>query len=187
VEAVRLGDNQTIACDLVVAGIGVTPITDIAGAAGIAAGDGVNVNEYLESSVPGIYAAGDVANYEDTLFNKRRRVEHWDNAVSQGQHVARALMGERKPFVHVPYFFSDVFDLSCEFWGDSEGAEQVVERGDTASTSFSVWWLRRQRLVAAFTLNRPDEERESAQSWIASRQPISAERLKTAPSVRDAA
>src|SRR5207253_1467085 len=85
--------------------------------------DGVVVNEYLETAAPGIYAAGDVANYYDTLFEKRRRVEHWDNAVSQGQHCARTLMGDRAPFVHVPYFFSDVFDLSYELWGGKAESE----------------------------------------------------------------
>jgi len=120
------------------------------------------VNEYLETNVSGIYAAGDVANYQDMLFEKRRRVEHWDNAVSQGQHCARSLMGQREPFKHVPYFFSDVFDLSYEYWGDSSGADQIVHRGDFSSSSFSVWWLEQQRVVAAFTMNRPDEERELA-------------------------
>jgi len=130
--------------------------------------------------VPGIYAAGDAANYLDTLFGKRRRVEHWDNAVSQGQHCARALLGERAAFVHVPYFFSDVFDLSYELWGDMAGADQIVERGDLASSSFSVWWLKQKRLVAAFTMNRPDEERNAAPRWIESKQPVSAEDLRAA-------
>ena len=186
VESVVLGDGRTVVCELVVAGIGVSPVTEPAASAGIAVGDGILVNEYLETSAPGIYAAGDAANYQDTLFGKRRRVEHWDNAVSQGQHCARALTGERAPFVHVPYFFSDVFDLSYEFWGDPADAGEVVERGDVSSISFSVWWLRKKRLVAAFTLNVPEEEREAAPRWIASRQPLSAERLRQAESVSEA-
>src|SRR5205807_8009431 len=124
---------------------------------GIEVDNGAVVNEYLETSTPGIYAAGDAANYQDTLFGKRRRVEHWDNAVSQGQHLGRTLMGGRKAFVHVPYFFSDVFDLSYEYWGDASGANEVVERGDFAGKSFSVWWLREGSVVAAFVMNRPDE------------------------------
>jgi len=113
-----------------------------------------------------LIAAGDVANYQDVLFAKRRRLEHWDNAVSQGQYCARLLMGDRTPFSHVPYFFSDVFDLSYEYWGDSSVAEQVVHRGDDSSNSFSVWWLRQERVLAAFTMNRPDEERNVAPQWI---------------------
>jgi NADPH-dependent 2,4-dienoyl-CoA reductase/sulfur reductase-like enzyme len=173
-----LADGQAITCEMVVAGIGVLPVTEILANNGIEVGDGVMVNEYLESSRPDVYAAGDVANYQDVLFGKRRRVEHWDNAVSQGQYCARALMGERTPFRHVPYFFSDVFDLSYEYWGDSAGAEQVVHRGDFSGKSFSAWWLRERRVVAAFTLNRPDEEREVAPNWIESKQSVSAARLQ---------
>jgi NADPH-dependent 2,4-dienoyl-CoA reductase/sulfur reductase-like enzyme len=174
---VVLGDGQSIASDLVVAGIGVRPVTELLATSGIEVADGVMVNEYLETSASGILAAGDVANYQDVLFGKRRRVEHWDNAVSQGQYCARALMGERTPFKHVPYFFSDVFDLSYEFWGDVAGAEEIVHRGDLSSNSFSVWWLRQSVLVAAFVMNRPDEERDVAPKWIESKQGVSATRL----------
>ena len=176
--SVVLNDQRNIECDLMVAGIGVRPVTGLVAKSGIEVGDGVVVNEYLETKVPGIYAAGDVASYQDMLFGKRRRVEHWDNAVSQGQHCARTLLGERTPFVHVPYFFSDVFDLSYELWGDMTDADEVVERGDLGATSFSVWWLKQQRLVAAFTMNRPDEERNAAPQWIESKRHLSANELR---------
>jgi NADPH-dependent 2,4-dienoyl-CoA reductase/sulfur reductase-like enzyme len=176
--AVVLGDQRSIECDLMVVGIGVRPVTEVVAKSGIEVADGVVVNEYLETGVPKIYAAGDVASYQDTLFGKRRRVEHWDNAVSQGQHCARALLGERTPFVHVPYFFSDVFDLSYELWGDMTDADEIIERGDLSSTSFSVWWLKQQRLVAAFIMNRPDEERNAAPRWIESKQRLTADELR---------
>lgn len=161
VKSASLADGSQVECDVVVAGIGVSPVTGIF--KGIALGNGVQVNEFLETSAPDVYAAGDVANYQDVLFKKQRRVEHWDNAVSQGQHVARALLGERKPFVHVPYFFSDIFDLSYEFWGDTTGAIRTLYRGDVNSTSFSAWWVdETDRLLAAFVMNRPNEEREMA-------------------------
>jgi hypothetical protein len=110
----------------------------------------------------GANAAGDVANYQDVLFGKRRRVEHWDNAVKQGQYLARRLSGRPERFENIPYFFSDVFDLSYEFWGDTAGAERTEYRGDLHSTSFSAWWLKGNRVVAAFAMNRPDAEREEA-------------------------
>ena len=176
--AAVLNDRRRIECDLMVAGIGVRPVTELAAQSGLEVNDGVVVNEYLETRVTGIYAAGDVANYQDTLFDKRRRVEHWDNAVSQGQHCARALTGERAAFVHVPYFFSDVFDLSYEYWGDAAGADEVVERGDLSSTSYSVWWLKANRLVAAFAMNRPDEERTAAPKWIESKRRTFAAELR---------
>ncbi len=180
VTAAVLTNGQTIGCEMVVAGIGVTPVTELLAGSGIEVGDGIVVNEYLESSQPGISAAGDVANYQDVLFGKRRRVEHWDNAVSQGQHCARVLMGDRTEFKHVPYFFSDVFDLSYEFWGDPSGADATVHRGDLSNSSFSVWWLRETRLVAAFTMNRPDEERDAAPKWIELKQRLSAAKLANA-------
>lgn len=181
VKVAVLGDGQEIACDMLVAGIGVTPVTDLLAGSGIDVQDGVMVNEYLESSRPNVLAAGDVANYPDVIFGKRRRVEHWDNAVSQGQHCARVLMGERAEFKHVPYFFSDVFDLSYEFWGDPSDADATVHRGDLSSNSFSVWWLRESRLVAAFAMNRPDEERNSAPKWIEAKERLSAEKLAKGP------
>ncbi len=176
-DAIVLEGGRTIPCDMVVAGVGVAPVTELFAESGILGRDGVEVNEYLETAAPGVYAAGDVANYPDTIFEKRRRVEHWDNAVSQGQHWARVVTGDRQPFVHVPYFFSDIFDLSYEFWGDSEGATQTVARGDLNTSSFSVWWLKGERLIAAFAMNRPDEEREAAPKWIQSRKAVSAARL----------
>jgi len=180
VKSAVLKDGQTVSCDLVVAGIGVQPSIEMLANSGLDVGDGILVNEYLQTTHPDILAAGDVANYQDVIFGRRRRVEHWDNAVSQGQYCARSLMGDKTPFRHVPYFFSDVFDLSYEYWGDSSGADQVMHRGDLSSNSFSVWWVRQQRLVAAFTLNRPDEERNLAPQWIESGQSVSSAKLADA-------
>jgi NADPH-dependent 2,4-dienoyl-CoA reductase/sulfur reductase-like enzyme len=174
VNAAVLQSGEVASCDMVVAGIGVRPVTELLANSGIEVADGVVVNEYLETSRPHIYAAGDVASYYDVLFDKHRRAEHWDNAVSQAQHCARILSGERTPFIHVPYFFSDVFDLSYEFWGDPLGADEIVERGDLSSRSFSVWWLRQGKLAAAFTMNRPDEEREAGLRLIQSKEAVSA-------------
>jgi len=173
-----LRDGQNIPCELVVAGIGVRPVTEVVTNSGLEIQDGILVNEFLRTSDPEVFAAGDVANYQDVLFRKRRRVEHWDNAVSQGQYCARSLMGDKTPFRHVPYFFSDVFDLSYEYWGDSTVADQVVHRGDVSSNSFSTWWLRQQQVVAAFTMNRPDEERNVAPKWIEAGQTVSTTKLE---------
>jgi len=178
VQSVILRSGNSVPCDFLVAGIGVHPETEILARSGLEVSDGLVVDEYLQAARPDIYGAGDVANYQDTLFGKRRRVEHWDNAVSQGQHCARALLGDKTPFVHVPYFFSDVFDLSYEFWGDPSTADEIVERGDMTGSSFSVWWLSHERVVAAFTLNRPQDERDAAPRWIQSKQRVTAEKLR---------
>jgi len=172
-----LSNGRKIPCDLVVAGIGATPVSELFTNSGLTPENGLVVNEYLETKLPGIFAAGDVANYLDIIFDKRRRVEHWDNAVSQGQHWAGLVRGDRKPFSHVPYFFSDVFDLSYELWGDSEGSTQTIARGDLNSSSFSMWWLKQGRLVSAFAMNRPDEERQAAAEWVQAKQLVSPERL----------
>jgi 3-phenylpropionate/trans-cinnamate dioxygenase ferredoxin reductase component len=187
VQALLLGDGEKISCDLVVVGVGAVPVTEPVEKTGVAVENGIVVNEYLESNRAGVYAAGDVANYPDNIFGKRRRVEHWDNAVSQGQHWARVVLGERRPFVHVPYFFSDVFDLSYELLGDPAGANEVVVRRDSNTSSFSVWWLNDNRVAAAFIMNRPDEERQVAPEWIKSHQTVSQERLSDQKrSVREA-
>jgi NADPH-dependent 2,4-dienoyl-CoA reductase/sulfur reductase-like enzyme len=187
VSSIVLDRGQAIPCEMVVAGIGVVPATEMLANSGIEVQDGVMVNEFLKTKHADIYAAGDVANYQDLIFGKRRRVEHWDNAVSQGQYCARALVGDLTPFRHVPYFFSDVFDLSYEYWGDASVADEVVHRGDVNSKSFSVWWLQQKSLVAAFTMNRPDEEREAVPQWIDAKRKISAAKLKDATnSIADA-
>lgn len=161
-DSVSLSTGATVEADLVLAGIGVTPVSDIAAGAGLKVENGIVVNEFLETGAAGVYAAGDVANYHDVLFGKQRRIEHWDNAVKQGQYLARRLAGEAKPFENIPYFFSDIFDLSYEFWGDTEGAERTEYRGDVNSPSFSTWWLKGNKIIAAFAMNRPDAEREQA-------------------------
>ena len=179
VEGAITRSGRTLPADLVVAGIGVVPVTDVVEGA-VDCDDGVLVNEYLETNVAGIRAAGDVARYRDVLFDKHRRIEHWDNAVEQGKHAARLMLGERRPFEHVPYFFSDVFDLSYEFWGDTDGADSVVYRGDVDSAAFSAWWLRGGTLVAAVVMNRPDDERDAAPRWIAEHREFNAADLRDA-------
>ncbi|HVK01870.1 MAG TPA: FAD-dependent oxidoreductase [Armatimonadaceae bacterium] len=171
VTGVVLDSGRELPADLVVAGVGVAPNVALFehGALAVDRREGIRVNEYLETSVPDVYAAGDATNYRDVLFDKQRHVEHWDNAVEGGKHAAAVMAGKREPFVHVPYFFSDEFDLSWEFWGDADGSDRVVYRGDVDSAKFSAWWLKEKRLVAAFVMNRPDDERDAAPAWIQSR------------------
>jgi NADPH-dependent 2,4-dienoyl-CoA reductase/sulfur reductase-like enzyme len=180
VEAVVTSGGERLEAEMAVVGAGIEPNVALFEATPLKLDHGIVVNEYLETGVPGVYAAGDVVRYRDLLFGKMRRADHWDNAVEQGKHVAALLTGDRRPFVHVPYFFSDVFDLSYEYWGDTEGATSVVYRGDVASGSFSAWWQRRETVIAAFVLNRPDQEREMAPLWIAERYDVPPERLRTA-------
>jgi NAD(P)H-nitrite reductase large subunit len=118
---VVLESGNQIPADFVVAGIGVVPTVELFHRTALDTSDGIKVNEFLETTVPGVWAAGDIANYPDQIFHRPMRVEHWDNAVEQGRVAMRNMMGKLQPFIHVPYFFSDAFDLSYEFWGDAEG------------------------------------------------------------------
>jgi NADPH-dependent 2,4-dienoyl-CoA reductase/sulfur reductase-like enzyme len=107
-----------LACDSIVVGAGIEPEVALALSAGLAVENGIEVNELLESSVPGIFAAGDNANFPYQALGKRMRVEHWDNAVSQGKAAGRNLAGAKEPFDYMPYFFSDLFDFGYEAVGD---------------------------------------------------------------------
>lgn len=168
---VKLKSGRELPADLVVCGIGVTPNSSLFNAEKLQMKDGgILVNRFLETNYPDVFAAGDITYYRDIIYGRPKHVEHWDNAVQQGRHAARAMLGIRKPFEHVPYFFSDVFDLSYEFWGDTKDAVQTVFRGDVETGRFSTWWLGEEgRLQAAFVMNRPDEERENAPKWIKAR------------------
>ena len=167
VEKVLLEPDGSIEADMVVAGIGVEPNTEIVEGTAIAQEDGIVVNEYLETNKPGVFAAGDVAKFPDNIFKKMRRVEHWENAYEQGTHAARILTGQRKPYSFLPFFFSDIFDLGYEYFGDSEKADTNFIRGDLAEGDFSSWWFNGDKLVAAFIMaSRPEEEGKMAREWI---------------------
>ncbi len=178
VAEVELASGDVLPADLVVVGIGARPVTGLLRETGLTLDDGVVVDERLATCVPGVWAAGDIARYRDLVFGGRRRVEHWDNAVEQGKLAGRNLLGAEEAYERVPYFFSDVFDLSWELWGDPRGAEEVAVRGALEGGSFSVWWLRDSRVAAAFVMARPDDERAAAEPLIHSRTPVKAEELE---------
>jgi 3-phenylpropionate/trans-cinnamate dioxygenase ferredoxin reductase component len=154
VERVRLRDGTAIVCDTVVAGVGATPRTGLAEAAGLAVENGVLVDGRLESSVSGIFAAGDVANHLHPALG-RLRVEHWDNALHQGPAAARAMLGSVEPYARTPYFFSDQYDVGMEYSGHPAGWDCVVLRGDPASFEFNAFWLAGDRVLAEMGVNAP--------------------------------
>lgn len=133
--AVVTAAGDRIEAELIVAGIGIEPNVALFEDTALHVDRGIIVNECLETNLNGVYAGGDVVRYRDLLFGTTRRADHWDNAVEQGKHIALQLAGDRQPFIHVPYFFSDVFDLSYEYWGDAAGATSVIYRGDVGSSA----------------------------------------------------
>ena len=135
---------------MVVVGAGAEPRTELAKAAGLDVDDGVWVDEFLQSSVPGIYAAGDIAGAWHRVLGRRIRVEHWDNAKRQGPAAARNMLGENLDYKRIPYFYSDQFDFSMEYAGHALTWDRVVFRGDPASRKFVAFWLADGFVQAGF-------------------------------------
>ncbi len=155
VEGVETAGGRRIDADLVVVGVGAAPQTGLAEAAGIAVDGGILVDDRLESSVPGVFAAGDVASAEHPLFASRLQVKHWDNARRQGRVAARNILGHDEAYDRVPYFYSDQFDLSMEYAGYAPAYDRVVFRGDPAGGAFVAFWLHEGRVVAGMNVNTP--------------------------------
>ena len=155
----RVSDWPTgalLPADVVVVGVGVAPMTELAEKAGIEVGNGVLTDEFLQTSVPGIFAAGDLANAFHPLFGERVRVEHWANARNQGPAAARNMLGKSRPYVRVPYFYSDQYDVSMEYSGYAPTWDEVIFRGDVASQVFMAFWLKDGRVAAGMNVNIGD-------------------------------
>jgi 3-phenylpropionate/trans-cinnamate dioxygenase ferredoxin reductase component len=153
VERVRTSDGQELDCDFVVVGVGVEPRTELALEAGIAVDNGVVVNEELHTSVPGVFAAGDVANAHHPFYGERIRVEHWANALNQGPAAARNMLDQPAAYERLPYFFSDQYDVGMEYTGFARQWDRVVFRGDPAGREFVAFWLVEDRVVAGMNVN----------------------------------
>jgi 3-phenylpropionate/trans-cinnamate dioxygenase ferredoxin reductase component len=153
VAAVRTKDGRRLDCDFVVVGAGVHPRTPLAAQAGLAVDNGIVVDEYLRTSAPTVFAAGDVAGAQHPLYGRRVRVEHWANALHQGPAAARSMLGLAGAYDRVPYFFSDQYDVGMEYTGFAPAWDRVVFRGDPASRQFIAFWLDHDRVVAGMNVN----------------------------------
>ncbi len=153
---VQLDDGTKLDCDLVVIGIGVRPSTYLAEQAGIATEDGVLVNEFLETNVPGIFAAGDIARWPDPRVG-RIRVEHWVVAQRQGQTAARNMLSAREPFVAPPFFWSNHFDLHIHYVGHGRGDDRSSVSGDMKAKDASVIFRAGDKLTAVASIGRDRE------------------------------
>ena len=153
VERVRTTDGRTIDCDLVVVGVGVAPRTELAEQAGLKVDNGILVDEHLQTSRPGIFAAGDVANAHHAFYGERVRVEHWDNAIHQAAVAARTMLGQGAVHDHVPYFFSDQYDVGMEYSGYARSWDRVVFRGNPETREFIAFWMQADRVAAGMNVN----------------------------------
>jgi 3-phenylpropionate/trans-cinnamate dioxygenase ferredoxin reductase subunit len=182
VERVWTSDGRMLHADVVVVGIGVRPATELAEQAGLAVADGIAVDARLRTSVPDVFAAGDVARFPHRLFG-RLRVEHWANALHQGPAAARSMLGADAPFDRIPYFFSDQYDVGMEYSGFAGGEAEVLVRGDVAARRFVAFWLQDDVVQAAMNVGVWDVV-EDLQKLIAAQVPVDRDALDR-PSEQD--
>ncbi len=172
VERAELDNGETVDVDLVVMGVGIRLNTELAREAGldVREEDGaVLVDEFLRTSDPHTYAAGDIAAWPDPTFDQRLRVEHWDVARRQGLRAGRNMAGEEKAYTARPYFFSDLFDLSFEVWGSLMRWDRTVLRGSLEEGSFAYYYFDQDRLTGVLAVDRPGGERTPMRKLVEAR------------------
>jgi 3-phenylpropionate/trans-cinnamate dioxygenase ferredoxin reductase component len=178
VKAVVTENGKVVEGDCVVIGAGVKPDVMLAQRAGLEVDNGIVCDSTLQTSVEGIYAAGDVCSYDSVVHGRRLRVEHWDVAMQQGMHAARGLMGESVPYEVVPYFFSDLADwVSLESVGPATEWDELVWRGDPDSDDFAVFYLKDGKVAGAVTVER-SEDLAQARTLLAEGVDVSSEQAK---------
>ena len=165
VRAVITESGLAVECDTVVVGAGVRPDAMLAQRAGLEVGKGgIVCDSKLQTSVAGIYAAGDCCSYESVVHGRRIHVEHWDVAMQQGAHAAANMLGAEADYEVVPYFFSDLADwASMEYVGPAYEWDREVWRGDRDGGEFSVWYLQGDRVAGCLSVGRSEELAEARQ------------------------
>jgi NADPH-dependent 2,4-dienoyl-CoA reductase/sulfur reductase-like enzyme len=159
-KSVKLASGAAIDADIIVVGIGVKPRTGVAQSAGARIENGVMVDEFLETGVPGIYAAGDIAAYPDPLTGERIRIEHWVTAERQGQAVARNMLGERHRFAAVPFFWTEQYGVPIRYVGRAVGWDAVTLDGELDNGSLVARYFAEGRHCATATIGRDRENLE---------------------------
>jgi 3-phenylpropionate/trans-cinnamate dioxygenase ferredoxin reductase subunit len=158
VEKVVTKSGLEIECDFVVIGAGVTPDIMLAQKAGLETDSGVIVDRYLETSAPGVFAVGDIAEYDSVVHDRRLRIEHWDVAFNQGKYAALNMLGKRQEYDVVPYFWSDLADWTgMEYVGPAADWDEVWIRGSMDEGKFTAFYVKGGRLAAALTVGRSDD------------------------------
>jgi 3-phenylpropionate/trans-cinnamate dioxygenase ferredoxin reductase component len=171
--AVTTTNRRRIEADLAVMGIGVAPVTDFLDGSGIDVDNGVLVNQRFETNVPDVYAVGDVANFVDPLFGRRRRIEHWSNANYQGTQVGKVLAGEDARYDIVSTFFSEIFGITIRVFGDARRDGEVVVRGSLADGKlYALYGDANGEVTGALSVGQPEEIEELLKQQIAAHAPL---------------
>jgi len=157
VTGILCDDGDIVDVDVLVVGIGVSPEVDLAREAGLDVTDGIVVNEYAQTSDPHIYAAGDCANHPNAFYGKRLRLESVPNATEQARTAALSMCGKPRPYLSLPWFWSDQYGFKLQTLGLSNGYDQVVLRGSREQRSFATFYLAEGRMIAADLVGRPLE------------------------------
>ena len=175
---VRTRDGRQIRGDLVVVGIGIAPNIGLAKSAGLKTENGIVVNEFLQTSDPEVYAAGDVAMFPEVVLGPRR-VEHWDNAISQGKHAGRNMAGANEPFTHMPFFFSDLFEFGYEAVGEVDSRLTTFADWKEPNKTGVIYYVAEGRVSGAMMCNVWDRV-EAARDLIRRAQPVEVQDLRNA-------
>jgi 3-phenylpropionate/trans-cinnamate dioxygenase ferredoxin reductase subunit len=158
---VQTSGGEKIESDLVIVGAGIRPAVELAEQAGLSAGDGIIVNEYLQTSHPDIYAAGDNARFPYQALGQETRVEHWDNALNQGKHAGRNMAGAREAFAYMPYFFSDLFEFGYEAVGEVSSELETIAEWQKPQETGVIYYLRDGKIRGAMMCNVWDKVDEA--------------------------
>ena len=175
VRAVACGE-QEFPADLVIVGVGILPDVSLAAAAGMRCENGVRVDEHCQTSDPNVYAAGDCTNHPSVRYGRRVRLESVDNAVEQAKTAAANMCGTPARHEHVPWFWSDQYDVKLQIAGLSQGYDQAVVRGDPGAGRFALYYLGNGELLAVDAVNSP-RDFMTGKKWIAERKHPDAARL----------
>jgi 3-phenylpropionate/trans-cinnamate dioxygenase ferredoxin reductase subunit len=175
VRAVACGEREFPA-DVVIVGVGILPDVTLAAAAGLRCDNGIQVDEHCRTSDPDVYAAGDCTNHPSVRYGRRVRLESVDNAVEQGKTAAANMCGKPARHEHVPWFWSDQYDVKLQIAGLSQGYDQAVTRGDPDSGSFALYYLARGELLAVDAVSSP-RDFMTGKRWIAERKHPDAAKL----------
>jgi NADPH-dependent 2,4-dienoyl-CoA reductase/sulfur reductase-like enzyme len=158
VSQVVTASGDSLPADLVCIGVGIRPNVEVGSTAGLAVDNGILVDEFLRTSSPNIYAAGDVISFLDPISGRRRRVEHWGHAEYSGQMAGKNMAGGESAYDFLSYVWSDIFDLHLEFAGDETEHDTVLQRGSLDDRSFAILYLKEGRITAFYTINASDRD-----------------------------